>query len=285
MRELNWYWDDDGSFVIKTRLPAESGALVLKALEAAVDEINDQEFNENVSAETSPPQKPFSARRADALANIAGDYFSSHTSPSRQAAQYQVLVHVDRALSNVASGIGRAEIDRGPGLCPETARRIACDASMVELESDGWDNPLNIGRKSRTLPPSIRRALEHRDKGCRFPGCTNVRHVDPHHFRHWADGGETSTWNLVLLCRHHHRLMHEGGFKVTTRDDRKMLLFTPNDIWIPAVPALTTPGANAGSIAKDAGINVSAETLLPMWHGESMDMGMAVECLIHSGDL
>jgi hypothetical protein len=79
--------------------------------------------------------------------------------------------------------------------------------------------------------------------------------------------------------------MHEGGFKVTTRDDRKMLLFTPNDIWIPAVPALTTPGANAGSIAKDAGINVSAETLLPMWHGESMDMGMAVECLIHSGDL
>ncbi len=285
MRELNWYWDDDGSLVIKARLPAECGALVLKALECAVDEIDDQQFNDNVSAETSLPEKPYAARRADALGNIAGDYLTSNTKPSRQAERYQVLVHVNREALKKMSGVDGAELQHGPGLCRDTARRIACDATIIELETDAQDNPLNIGRKSRTVPPSIRRALEHRDKGCRFPGCTNVRHLDAHHLQHWADGGETCVRNLVLLCRHHHRLIHEDGFKVTTRDDGKVLFFTPGDIWIPDVPALTAPGTNVESIAKDAGIDVSAETLTPKWQGERMDMGMAVEGLIQRGDL
>jgi hypothetical protein len=73
---------------------------------------------------------------------------------------------------------------------------------------------LDVGRKTRVIPPAVRRGLKVRDRGCRFPGCTNTRFVDGHHITHWADGGATRLDNLVLLCRHHHRLLHEGGYYV-----------------------------------------------------------------------
>ena len=84
--------------------------------------------------------------------------------------------------------------------------------------------PLSIGRRSRSIPPPMRRALKIRDKGCHFPGCTNTRFVDGHHIEHWADGGETSLDNLVLLCRHHHHLVHEGGF-TCEKDDSDVIVF------------------------------------------------------------
>ena len=285
MRELNWYWDEDGSLILNARLPAESGALVIKALEAAIDQINEQEFNENVPAGTPLPEKPFAARRVDALASIAGDYLSSDASPARQAERYQVVVHVDMETLGEDGGNGLSELEQGPALCPETARRIACDASLIELETDARGEPLNIGRKNRSVPPSIRRALEHRDQGCRFPGCTDHRHVDAHHIHHWADGGETSTQNLVLLCRHHHRLIHEGGFKVIRRDDGKMLFFTPRGVLIPDAVEPAIPQTDVDTIVRERGVNVSAGTLLPKWCGEKMDMGMAVEGLIPPGSL
>ena len=284
-RELNWYWDDDGSLVIWARLPAESGALVLKALEAAVDEINEQAFAKNVPAETSSAEEPHAARRADAITNIAGQYLSGDGTPARQAERYQVVVHVDRETLSEDGDPGRAAIEHGPALAAETARRIACDASAVEIETDTHGKLLDIGRKTRVVPLSIRRALAHRDQGCRFPGCTERRHVDAHHIRHWSDGGEAAARNLVLLCRHHHRLVHEGGFRVVCRDDGKLLFFTPNDVWIPAAAPGHAPVGDVESVALDSGANVSAETILPHWRGEKMDMGMAVEGLLlqHGG--
>jgi hypothetical protein len=74
---------------------------------------------------------------------------------------------------------------------------------------------LRLGRKTRSVPPALRRALNARDGGCTFPGCTARRFVDAHHVEHWADGGPTDLDNLLLLCRHHHRLVHEGGYTVT----------------------------------------------------------------------
>ena len=82
----------------------------------------------------------------------------------------------------------------------------------VTRRGDG--SVLDIGRRTRTIPPALRRALEVRDQGCRFPGC-GLRFTDAHHLEHWADGGETSLANTLLLCRHHHRLVHEGGWRVT----------------------------------------------------------------------
>ena len=100
----------------------------------------------------------------------------------------------------------------GSRLAAETARRLACDAGIVALLHRGG-RALDVGRKTRSIPPALRRALSARDRGCRFPGCDRAR-VDAHHIEHWARGGETSLENLVHLCRHHHGLVHEGGFAV-----------------------------------------------------------------------
>ena len=117
-----------------------------------------------------------------------------------------------RALSGEEPG-GRCELDDGSPLAIETARRLACDASLVQLlERDG--QPLRIGRKTRTIPPALRRALNARDRGCRFPGCGSRRFLDAHHIEHWADGGATDLDNLVHLCGYHHRLLHEGGYRI-----------------------------------------------------------------------
>jgi len=117
-----------------------------------------------------------------------------------------------QTLSNDAAG--HCEIEGGAPIAAETARRLACDSSRVVITENGMGEPLDIGRKARTIPPAIRRALAQRDKCCQFPGCTNQRYLDGHHVRHWAKGGATNLANLVMLCRFHHRAVHEGGIRV-----------------------------------------------------------------------
>ena len=114
------------------------------------------------------------------------------------------------------AGTGQAVIELDGGgvdVSAETSRRLACDAAVVVLHEGADGSALDVGRKTRSIPPAIRRALSARDTGCRFPGCT-ARHCDAHHLVHWADGGRTSLDNLVLLCRRHHRLLHEGGYRI-----------------------------------------------------------------------
>ena len=150
-------------------------------------------------------------RRADALVLMA-DTLLAHEPNARGGERYQVVVHVDTA--SLRDGEGESELADGAPIAPETARRLACDAAIVPLlERAG--RPLSVGRKTRSVPPALRRALASRDRGCRFPGCTNQHTVDAHHIEHWANGGATSLENLVQLCRHHHRLLHEGGYSVT----------------------------------------------------------------------
>ena len=108
---------------------------------------------------------------------------------------------------------------------------------MLASLDDPDGRPLNVGRRSRAIPPAIRRALRSRDRHCRFPGCTRTRWLDGHHIVHWADGGETSLENLVCLCHHHHRLVHEGGFGVHRDTDGELCFTTPAGATIPtAVP-------------------------------------------------
>jgi hypothetical protein len=96
----------------------------------------------------------------------------------------------------------------------ETIRRLTCDGSIVAIVEDERGNPLDVGRKQRTVSTTLRRALLSRDRGCTFPGCHRTRFVDAHHIRHWVDGGDTSLDNTTLLCTQHHRLLHEGGFRI-----------------------------------------------------------------------
>ncbi|MGH7576417.1 MAG: DUF222 domain-containing protein [Longimicrobiales bacterium] len=130
-----------------------------------------------------------------------------------RAERYQVMLHVDRETLSAEGELGRSELEDGTGLSAETSRRIACDASVVAVTHEKDGSVLDVGRKTRTIPPGLRRALEVRDQGCRFPGC-GLRFCDAHHLRHWADGGETSMANCLSLCKFHHTLVHERGWRV-----------------------------------------------------------------------
>lgn len=144
----------------------------------------------------------------------------NEASPPVASDNYQVMVHVDQ--SALASGQGRS------GLPIETVKRLCCDGSTVAIVQDEQGEPLSIGRKSRVVPTAIKRALQARDRGCVFPGCQNRRFVDAHHIKHWSAGGETSLDNLMLLCSRHHRLVHEGGFRIE-RDYRNRWFFREPD--------------------------------------------------------
>ncbi|TFG61628.1 MAG: HNH endonuclease, partial [Gemmatimonadales bacterium] len=130
-----------------------------------------------------------------------------------RAQRYQVLLHVDAETLSVEGEQGRSELEDGTRVSAETSRRLACDASVVAIKHGTDGSVLRVGRRTRTISPALRRALEARDQGCRFPGC-GLRFTDAHHVKHWADGGETALSNLLLLCAHHHRLVHEEGWKV-----------------------------------------------------------------------
>jgi hypothetical protein len=160
-------------------------------------------------AERSPAS--FQSQQADALVAIAKTYLhgggSETGSASGSAADhYQVVVHVDETALH--GGAGRADVPL------ETVKRLACDASLVVVTEDERGTPLSVGRKQRTVSTPIRRALWARDRHCTFPGCQRTRFVDAHHVHHWVDGGQTNADNLVLLCSQHHRLLHEGGYRI-----------------------------------------------------------------------
>ena len=117
-----------------------------------------------------------------------------------------------------------SELDHVGPVPVGTARRLACDASVMRVLLSGRSEPLDVGRRTPVVSPAIRRAVIVRDRHCRFPGCDRPQTwCDAHHVVHWADGGETSFPNLLLLCRRHHRLVHErGGFRLEVLDGRPM---------------------------------------------------------------
>ena len=234
----------------------------MKALEAAIDKLPDMvDEEENVPAGT--PDDTLVARRADALGALAESFIAHGLVELPGGDRHQIVVHMHS---------DHCEFDDGPAMATETARRLRCDASMVRLIEDTEGNPLDIGRKTRSIPPAMRRALKARDDGCRFPGCTQRRFVDGHHIRHWAGGGETKMDNLVLLCRHHHRLVHEGGFKVR-RDAGGALRF-----WRPDGSVIVEAGDGA-VIEHPRELTMLPRPRLMFWNGDRMDYDMALEAL------
>ena len=188
-----------GSMTITVELPLEAGELIDKALDKA--------RGESASAAPEFAEENWSAQQADALVTMASAYLTGQREvPTGSAEHYQVTVHVDR--SSLTEDHGRS------GLPIESVRRLCCDGETVVIVEDENGEPLNVGRKSRTVPTAIKRALWARDKSCTFPGCSHKRFVDAHHIQHWSAGGETSLDNLMLLCTRHHRLVHEGGFSI-----------------------------------------------------------------------
>lgn len=232
------YWKlADGSVRFEGQLPPEAAAVFVKAMEAARDVMREGaaekfpagngpagamgEGGATDGREPVPPKGipargpgPLPGGNADALVVMAQTMLAHGAAPVNGGERYEVVVHVAEPMLT-ANGEGPApELEDGSTIAPETARRIACDCGKVCVHEDERGEILSVGRKTRTIPPAIRRALRTRDRGCRFPGCTSRRFVDAHHIQHWADGGETKMSNLVLLCSRHHTLVHEGRWTI-----------------------------------------------------------------------
>jgi hypothetical protein len=200
----------DGMVRVDGDLDPETGQTLITALGSMVD----RSAREGGGTDLRTPAQ----RRADALGEICRRYLDSSDRPVVAGERPHVLVSVD--LQTLQGSGGRAELqDAGP-ITPEAARRLACDADLSRVVTRGPSEPLEIGRRTPVVPPALRRAVVARDRGCRFPGCGRPQAwCDAHHVVHWADGGETSLSNLVLLCRPHHRMVHErfGGEMIDGR--------------------------------------------------------------------
>ena len=201
-RSVHWYFDENDTFVLNARLPPEIGALVAQALQAAEDVLREErvrderdELRPHVDVNKlawSSASTARSANRADALRLVAEAFLamrSDETEATSSADRFQVVVHVDQAvlMKNIEeddSEPHRAELDRGPALALETVRRLSCDGTVVGVLEGRDGEPLNIGRKTRSISPAIDRALRARDRGCRFPGCDRTRFCQGHHVKH-----------------------------------------------------------------------------------------------------
>lgn len=304
-RFLGFHHDDDGFLVLFGRLPAEEGAVVARALEAAYEQIQadrramlaDRAAGAEAaryggdSAESHSPaqdlaevppgeaENPERATYADALVAVSEAALSSEGAWRPAPERCQVVLHVDASLLAGKEG-SLCELEGVP-VPAEAARRMSCDAGLVTMIEDGEGNPLYLGRKARTVSPALRRALQARDGGCRFPSCPHRRRLFAHHVVHWARGGTTSIDNVLFLCGHHHRLVHEGGYTVEG-DPRQGLVFRrPDGREIPHAPPL--PGGEAGEVPRRnrrLGLAIGPDTVTGHWCGDRLSVGYVVSLLL-----
>jgi len=244
-RTFSVFSDDEGMYVVRGLLPPEVGVLLMRAVEAASDALYKEErwpaevvkaAEEQGHVLEAETEREAAQRRADALGllaerALAAGFGEAAPLSGTRAERYQVVLHVEegtlvgetdgcglpgpsgRPASSGVGGSPRSELEDGTRVSQETSRRLSCDCGLVGATHAPGGSLLDVGRRTRTIPPAIRRALEIRDRGCRFPGCGR-RFAEGHHVTHWAEGGETKLENLVLLCRFHHRLVHEEGWVI-----------------------------------------------------------------------
>ena len=268
----------------------------------------------HVSAEIAPgeqaasePEEPAAAAADQAPIERAGGPLGVPTTHGRDQVASAADLDAGQALIEPTGGLHRAEATCGcdrtaPVSDPEAgqavieqagglhvgaraARRVACDAGLVVVHHGADGGVLDVGRRTRTIPTALRRALESRDRNqCQFPGCTS-RHCDAHHVVHWADGGETRLSNLVSACRFHHRALHEEGFQVVADGAGQFQFLRPDGVPLPAVaPAPCWEGAGeplAPTVARlaAAGISIGPHTATPEWYGEPLDVTAALDVL------
>ena len=358
-RSLATWVDEDGMVVVRGRLTPEVGAVVRRALEAALDAERCTAESDGAADDAADDMVPTVAqRRADALGVLAECALAGGLDKGTAGDRYQVVVHVDadtlaedveqgergadgaatarpnaaaadpvagdgtgtdaardaggrpagpyvpagtsvlplrsvpgasqpartgRTVFPAAAG-GQSALEEAGGIhvSAETARRLACDAATVTMRHGSAGEVLDVGRRTRTISPALRRALAARDRHCRFPGCRATR-CDGHHIEHWAQGGATALGNLVLLCRRHHRAVHEEGFQVALDAAGEPRFVRPDGQALPEAPpppAVTGPPlASVWARLDREGIRPGPHTATPTWRGERVDLDWAVGVL------
>ncbi len=277
-RTLQVYPDADGTVRIRGRLTPEAGALLMKALAAARESLYQQSREHEPDAD--PPT--MEQQQADALALLAETALHHELDPGTPGERYQVVVHVDADVLADADAPGQSALEDGVRVPAGTSQRLACDASRVVMRHDAEGRVVEVGARTRTIPPALRRAMHHRDRGCRFPGC-GVRFGQGHHIRHWAHGGPTTLSNLALLCSRHHRAVHEEGFQVERQADGELRFRRANGEVLPDVPrppeVTDDPPGALRARHQAAGLDLHARTATPGWLGERLDVGYAIDVL------
>jgi Domain of unknown function (DUF222) len=280
---------DDGMVCVKAVLRPDEAGMLLQVIQAAAISCR----------ESADPKRP--VNRADGLMAVIQGYARGEQ-PDRTPVELLVTIPaaelpsaVDSAEASALQAAGRssdllemtnlAELASGDCVSAETSRRLACDAGLVEVEVNQRGEPLSVGRRTRTIPAAIKRALLVRDKTCRFPGCANRLFLDGHHLQHWADGGETSLSNLALLCGHHHACLHEHGYTMEAKEDGGLVFRDGDGDVIPATGERPKfEGARVGWSAireQNEELCLHAETAAPKWNGRPVNYRLAVNALIH----
>jgi hypothetical protein len=191
--------------------------------------------------------------------------------------RHRVVVHLAPHL--LSDGLV-ANLDDGKWIAPETWRRVACDCALdlVKVDQDGA--VLDVGRRTRTIPPALARALDVRDAGrCRFPGCTHRRFLDRHHVKHWSNDGETKIDNLLTLCTAHHQLVHEGGWSVELDGDEAWF-FRPDGTQLMWPRPLRVDDAVAALEGAHVTLTTGPTTGLTLWNGKRPEYGLCVEAVV-----
>jgi len=270
-RYVRHYTDQEGMVVIEARLSPEDGAVVLQAIEAARQALraeraarrsdtgasSESEAEPDVSAETcdgrehadaedvsaethseESPDEPagydWAAGRADGFVEVCRSTLTKGLATSDKEPAVSVMLHVDEQVLANPSAEGCSYIEEVGGISPHTARRLACDAGIFPLMYR-LDGQVEAQGKTRSIPGRMRQAILARDQGCRWPGCPQHRFVDVHHIVFWSNGGKTTPSNLVSLCKFHHRLVHEGGYRLEMDSSGRVQAWTPDGIEIPVI--------------------------------------------------
>jgi hypothetical protein len=313
-RSATHHWDDDGSLIIRARLTPDEGAVYLTALGAMRHQLETGGTDPaRLDLDTCDPPavdshdetaEKFRSTAADALVAMATTALHHGPVDTSGADRFTVVLHADldqlnpqpadsdddaagptAAAPTVESGQralrrGRCHLRNGPCLHPATLHRLACDAVLRVIVHGPDGTPLDQGRKKRLVDPKLRRALHERDQGrCRFTGCHTTWHLHAHHIKPWSHGGRTDLANLILLCGHHHRLLHEHGYQIHVTAPNTFQFMRPDGTRIEDAP----PTTGHPRLDQLTGLHdppkITPATTTPGWHGEALDLGYLVSFL------
>jgi hypothetical protein len=277
-RFLRFAYNEDGCLVGSFCLPPEAGAVLESTIAAAVDR------DAVATADADGARDSYAAVQADRLIELltAGHQAVVDGSVDDDDTRFLVTVITERsALASTPDAdpggpdgeATECRIEGGPGLAGATARRIACDATVVAISEDGEGRVVDAGRRTRVIGRRLRRALRRRDPHCRFPGCPH-RIVQGHHVWHWADGGPTNLDNLVHLCPRHHRRLHEGGYRLRRRPDGGLEFIHPHGWVIPHICPPPHPGLSQQDWPDPPAYDNA-------WDGTRLDLPTVIEGLLH----
>jgi hypothetical protein len=266
-------------------LPDEAD-LVLCALDKAREPPESQKCPEtpsdpmdSASSEAAEGKWP---SRADGMVSMAHTFLANLKGHGGAGPGFQVMVHVGQDPL-AADGVFAATLEDGTHISAEAFRRVTCDSGMVAVSDTGQG--MTVGRRTRSIPTAMRRALMLRDHGCRFPGCTHKQFLHGHHIQHWLHGGETSVDNLALLCSHHHHLVHEGGFTLSWSTEGQLIFSAPDGEVLntePPTPITQDVLAWLREWTQECGVDVGADSNLPLWDGTQPDYDWAVSALLRA---